>query len=116
MLNKVMLIGRLGKDPEMRYTPQGSPVTTFSVATERSWRDGEGQLHKETEWHAIVVWNKLAEMCHEHLRRGSRIYVEGRLKSRSWEDDQKATHYRTEVIAEDVIFLERQRATPSVEE
>lgn len=116
MLNKAMLIGRLGKDPEMRYTPQGAPVTTFSVATERSWRDGDGQVHKETEWHAIVVWNKLAEICHEHLRKGSRIYVEGRLKSRSWEDDQKVTHYRTEVIAEDVTFLERQRATSSTDE
>ena len=110
-----MLIGRLGKDPEMRFTPQGSPVTTFSLATERSWRDSEGELHKETEWHTIVTWNKLAEMCHEHVRRGSRIYVEGRLKTRSWEDD-KVTHYRTEVIAEDVIFLERQRAAPSGDE
>lgn len=116
MLNKVMLIGRLGKDPEMRYTPQGSPVTTFSLATERSWRDGDGQLHKETEWHSVVVWNKLAELCHEHLRRGSRIYVEGRLHTRKWDDDQQATHSRIEVIAEDVIFLERQRAAPNAEE
>lgn len=116
MLNKVMLIGRLGKDPEMRFTPQGSPVTTFSLATERSWRDSEGELHKETEWHTIVTWNKLAEMCHEHVRRGSRIYVEGRLKTRSWEDDQQATHYHTEVIAEDVIFLDRKRVEASAEE
>lgn len=116
MLNKVMLIGRLGKDPEMRFTPQGSPITTFSLATERSWRDGEGELHKETEWHAIVVWNKLAEICHENLRKGSRIYVEGRLKTRSWEDDQKARHNRTEVIAEDIIFLDRPRTTPDTGE
>ena len=114
-MNKVMLIGRLGKDPEMRFTPQGSLVTTFSLATERSWRDGEGELHKEAEWHAIVTWNKLAEMCNEHVRKGSRVYIEGRLHTRSWEDN-KVTHYRTEVIAEDVIFLDRQRVAPDADD
>jgi single-strand DNA-binding protein len=112
MLNKVMLIGRLGKDPEMHYTPQGSPVTTFSIATERNWRTADGEAHKETDWHRIVAWNKLAEMCNQHLAKGRLVYVEGRLQTRSWEDDQKGTQYRTEVIAEDVIFLERQRGTP----
>lgn len=110
VLNKVMLIGRLGKNPEMRYTPQGSPVATFSLATERGWRDAEGKLHKETEWHAVVVWNKLGEACHQHLGKGSRVYIEGRLHTRKWEDGQQVSHYRTEVIAEDVIFLESQRA------
>lgn len=116
MLNKVMLIGRLGKEPEMRYTPQGSPITTFSLATERSWRDSEGQAHKETEWHRIVVWNKLAEMCHQYLGKGRLVYVEGRLQTRNWEDDHKVTHHRTEIIAEDVIFLERQPATATTDE
>lgn len=116
VLNRVMLIGRLGKDPEIYYTPQGSPVATFSLATERRWRDAEGELKKETEWHAVVVWNKLGEACHQHLRKGSRVYTEGRLHTRKWEDDQQVTHYRTEVIAEDVIFLENQLGGPSEHE
>lgn len=116
VLNKVMLIGRLGKDPEIHYTPQGSPVATFSLATERRWRDAEGESKKETEWHTVVVWNKLGEACHQHLRKGSRVYTEGRLHTRKWEDDQQVTHYRTEVIAEDIIFLDSQRAGPSEHE
>jgi single-strand DNA-binding protein len=105
-LNKVMIIGRLGKDPEMRYTPGGSPVTTFSVAAGRQWKDGNGELHEETEWFNVVTWNKLAEICHEHLRKASRVYIEGRLQTRQWQDTEGLSHYRTEVIASDMIMLD----------
>jgi single-strand DNA-binding protein len=105
-LNKVMIIGRLGKDPEMRYTPGGSPVTTFSVAAGRQWKDGSGDMHEETEWFNVVTWNKLAEICNEHLRKASRVYIEGRLQTRQWQDQEGITHYRTEVIASDMIMLD----------
>jgi single-strand DNA-binding protein len=105
-LNKVMIIGRLGKDPEMRYTPGGSPVTTFSVAAGRQWKDGNGDLHEETEWFNVVTWNKLAEICNEHLRKASRVYIEGRLQTRQWQDQEGLSHYRTEVIASDMIMLD----------
>ncbi|KPV48946.1 single-stranded DNA-binding protein, partial [Kouleothrix aurantiaca] len=90
-LNKVMIIGRLGKDPEMRYTPGGSPVTTFSVAAGRQWKDGSGDMREETEWFNIVTWNKLAEICNEHLRKASRVYIEGRLQTRQWPDQDGQT-------------------------
>src|SRR3712207_6618082 len=106
-LNKVMIIGRLGKDPEMRYTPGGSPVTTFSVAAGRQWKDGSGEVREETEWFNVVTWNKLAEICNEHLRKASRVYIEGRLQTRQWQDQDGQTRYRTEVIASDMIMLDR---------
>lgn len=105
-LNKVMVIGRLGKEPEMRYTAGGSPVTTFSVAAGRQWKDGSGESREETEWFNIVTWNKLAEICNEHLRKGSRVYIEGRLQTRQWQDQDGQTRYRTEVIASDMIMLD----------
>lgn len=105
-LNKVLIIGRLGKDPEMRYTPGGNAVTTFSVATGRQWRDGSGESHDETEWFNVVTWNKLAEICNEHLRKSSRVYIEGRLQTRQWQDQDGHSHYRTEVIASDMIMLD----------
>ena len=105
-LNKVMIIGRLGKDPEMRYTPGGSPVTTFSVAAGRQWKDGSGDVREETEWFNVVTWNKLAEICNEHLRKASRVYIEGRLQTRQWQDQDGQTRYRTEVIASDMIMLD----------
>ncbi len=106
-LNKVMLIGRLGADPEMRYTASGSPVTTFRLAVGRQWRDNAGEIHDETEWFNIVAWNRLAETCNQYLTRGARVYVEGRLQTRSWEDQQSGqTRYRTEVIASDLIMLD----------
>ncbi len=106
-LNKVMLIGRLGADPEMRYTASGSPVTTFRLAVGRQWRDSAGEIHDETEWFNIVAWNRLAETCNQYLTRGARVYVEGRLQTRSWEDQQSGqTRYRTEVIASDLIMLD----------
>jgi single-strand DNA-binding protein len=105
-LNKVMIIGRLGKDPEMRYTPGGSPVTTFSVAAGRQWKDGNGDAREETEWFNVVTWNKLAEICNEHLRKASRVYIEGRLQTRQWQDADGQTRYRAEVIASDMIMLD----------
>ncbi|NJN19435.1 MAG: single-stranded DNA-binding protein [Oscillochloris sp.] len=106
-LNKVMIIGRLGFDPEMRYTPSGSPVTTFRVAAGRQWRDANGDVRDETEWFSVVAWNKLAEICNQYLSKGSRVYIEGRLQTRSWEDQQSGqTRYKTEVIAGDVILLD----------
>jgi single-strand DNA-binding protein len=109
MVNKVILLGRLGKDPEMRYTAQGAPVTAFSLATERTWKDAEGTDHKETEWHQVVAWHKLAEACYQYLKKGSLVYLEGRLHTRDWEDGNKVTHRRTEVIAEGVKFLDGRR-------
>lgn len=106
-LNKVLIIGRLGKDPELRYTGSGSPVTTFTVAAGRQWKDSNGEQRDETEWFSIVVWNKLAEICSQHLSKGSRVYIEGRLQTRSWEDPQTGqTRYRTEVVANDMIILD----------
>jgi single-strand DNA-binding protein len=105
-LNKVMIIGRLGKDPEMRYTASGSPVTTFSVAAGRQWKDGNGEAREETEWFNVVTWNKLAEICNDHLRKASRVYIEGRLQTRQWQDQDGLTRYRTEVIASDMIMLD----------
>lgn len=105
-LNKVMVIGRLGRDPEMRYTPGGSPVTTFSVAASRQWKDGSGETREETEWFNVVAWNKLAEICKEYLRKASRVYVEGRLQTRQWQDQDGQSHYRTEVVATDMIILD----------
>lgn len=105
-LNKVLIIGRLGKDPEIRYTPGGSPVTTFSMASGRQWKDGNGGTHEETEWFNVVTWNKLAEICHEHLHKASRVYIEGRLQTRQWQDGDGQPHSRTEVIASDMILLD----------
>jgi len=113
-LNKVMVIGRLGRDPEMRYTPGGSPVTTFSVAAGRQWKDSNGETREETEWFNIVAWNKLAEICKDYLRKASRVYVEGRLQTRQWQDQDGQTHYRTEVIATDMIILEGRSSRENV--
>jgi single-strand DNA-binding protein len=110
-LNKVMIIGRLGADPEMRYTPSGSPVTTLRVASGRQWRDGGGEPREETEWFSVVAWNKLAEICNQYLAKGSRVYIEGRLQTRSWDDPQSGqTRYKTEVIASDMIILDGRSA------
>jgi len=105
-LNKVMLIGNLGKDPEMKYTPSGMPVTTFSVAVSRSWRTPEGENREETEWFRIVAWRKLAEVCNEYLRKGSKVYLEGSLKTRKWQDQQGQDRYMTEVQADQMMMLD----------
>lgn len=104
-LNKVMLIGNLGRDPELRYTPSGRPVTSFSLATNRSWQSADGERHEETEWFNIVAWGSLAEICHQHLSRGQQVYVEGRLQTRRWDDAEGKKHFSTEVVAREVIIL-----------
>ncbi len=108
-LNKVMIIGHLGRDPEMRYTPSGRPVTTFSVASTRSWTSSEGQRHEETEWFNVVAWGSLAEICNQHLAKGKQAYVEGRLQTRSWEDNDGNKHYRTEIVAREMLVLDQSR-------
>src|SRR5579885_3001735 len=105
-LNKVMIIGNLGRDPEMRYTPNGTPVTTFSVAVTRLWKTPDGQQQDETEWFNVVTWNKLAETCNQVLSKGRMVYVEGRLRTRSWDGQDGQKHYRTEVIASTVLVLD----------
>jgi len=104
-LNKVMVIGRLGKDPELRYTPGGASVCNFSVATSESWTDKSGQKQEKTEWHRIVVWGKLAELCNQYLAKGRQCFVEGKLQTRSWDDQQGNKKYTTEVMANTVQFL-----------
>lgn len=105
MLNKVQIIGRLGADPEMRYTQGGSAVTQFSVATSRQWTDSAGERQEETEWFRVITWNKLAEVCAQYLEKGRLVYVEGRMQTRSWEDQQGQKRYMTELIAQEVKFL-----------
>lgn len=106
-LNKVQVIGRLGAEPEARYTDQGNAVTTFRVASSRTWKKSDGQLGEETEWFRVVTWNKLAEVCGQYLHKGSKVYIEGRLKTRSWQDKEtNETRYMTEVIADDMIMLD----------
>lgn len=105
-LNKVMIIGNLGADPEMRYTPSGAAVATFNVACSRSWTNREsGERQEQTEWVRVVTWNRLAELCSQYLSKGRPVYVEGRLQTRQWEDQQGQTRYTTEVVAQDVQFL-----------
>ena len=106
-LNKVMLIGRLGTEPELRFTPQRTPIATFRMAVSRQWRDSDGNTHDETDWFTIVVWNRLAEICSQYLHKSSRVYIEGRLQNRSWDDPQSGEkRYRTEVVATDMILLD----------
>jgi single-strand DNA-binding protein len=104
-LNKVMLIGNVGKDPEMRYTANGSAVTSFTLAVNRNYSSKEGERREETEWFEVVTWNKLAEICSQFLQKGRQAYVEGRLHTRSWDGQDGQKRYRTEVVAETVLFL-----------
>lgn len=106
-LNKVLLIGNLGKDPELSYTASGVAVAKFSVATAERWKDQEGNMQERTEWHNIIAWRKLAEICGQYLKKGSKVYLEGRLQTRSWDDKNSGTkRYATEVIADDLIMLD----------
>ena len=104
-LNRVMLIGHLGRDPEMRTTPSGRPVTTFSLATSRTWHSTAGERHEDTEWFNVVAWGSLAEICQEHLRKGQRVYVEGRLQTRRWDDGEGGKHQSVEIVAREMIIL-----------
>ena len=115
-LNKVMIIGNLGSEPEMRFTPNGSPVTSFRVATNRVYTTSEGERKQETEWFSVVAWNKLAEQCNQFLTKGRLVYAEGRLRTRTWEGQDGQKHYRTEIIANRVTFLDRQALAPLPEE
>lgn len=106
-LNKVMLIGNLTRDPEMRYTPQGTAVCTFGVATNREWKTESGEKKEDAEFHNIVAWNKLAEICANLLKKGRKVYVEGRLSTRSWEGQDGVKKQRTEVVISDMVILDR---------
>ncbi len=110
-LNKVMLIGNLGKDPELRYTTSGVAVATFSLATNESWKDQDGNLQERTEWHNIVAWKKLAEICGEWLKKGKKVYIEGRIQTRSYDDKNTGTKkYITEIVADNMIMLDYKAA------
>ena len=104
-LNKVMLIGNVGKDPEMRYTANGKAVTTFSVACNRVHNSPEGERKEETDWFDVVAWDKLAELCSQYLQKGRQAYIEGRLQTRSWEGQDGVKRYKTEIVAQTVLFL-----------
>jgi len=104
-LNKVMIIGHLGRDPEMRFTSSGRPVASFSVATTRGWTNKEGERQEETEWFHVVTWGGLAELCKKRLKKGAQVYVEGRLQTLCWESPEGERHYRTELVAQELIFL-----------
>jgi single-strand DNA-binding protein len=108
-LNKVTLIGNATKDPELRYTPQGTAVCTFSVATNREWTDSAGQKKEEATFHRIVVWSKLAEIISQYLKKSSKVYLEGRISNRQWKDPQGETHYATEIVADEIILLDNRK-------
>lgn len=115
-LNKVMIIGNLGADPEMRYTADGNALTSFRVATSRNYTSPDGERREETEWFSVVTWRKLAEQCSQFLQKGRRVYVEGRLQTRSWDTPEGQRRYRTEVVADRVMFLDRAPGAPLPEE
>ncbi len=105
-LNRVQLIGNLGKDPEVKYTPQGTPVAKLTIATNERYKDKEGQWQDRTEWHNVVLWQRLAEIAGEYLKKGGKVYIEGRLQTRSWDDKQTGQKkYMTEVVGSDLILL-----------
>lgn len=104
-VNKVILIGNLGADPEVRYTPSGQPVANFRIATSETWVDKQGQKQERTEWHRIVAWGKLAELCGEYLSKGRQVFVEGKLQTRQWEDRDGNKRFTTEIQAREITFL-----------
>ncbi len=105
-VNKVVLLGNLGADPETRFTPAGTQVVTVSLATSDTWLDKNGERRERTEWHRLVLWRRLAEIAAQYLRRGSKVYVEGKLQTRSWEDVKGQRHYMTEVVVSDLQMLD----------
>ncbi len=120
-LNKVILIGRLGADPEVRYTPSGIPVATLRIATSEVWLNENGEREEKTEWHRVVVWRRLAEICGEYLSKGRQVYIEGKLRTRSWEDRDGNKRWTTEIVASTMKMLgsppdKRQFEEPSIEE
>ena len=114
-INKAILIGRLGGDPEVRYTPSGVAVANFNIATSEEWKDKDtGEKKERTEWHRIVAWRKLGEICGEYLSKGKQVYVEGRIQTRSWDDRDGNKRYTTEIIATDIQFLGAKDAAETV--
>lgn len=106
MVNKAILIGRLGKDPEVRYTPDGTMVTNFNLATDEQWKDKNGEKVQKTEWHRIVTFGKLAEICGNYLVKGKLVFIEGRIQTRSWEDKDGVKRFTTEIVASDMKMLD----------
>ncbi len=105
-INKAILIGRLGADPEIRYTPSGTPVANFNIATNRSWKDKDGNANEETTWHRIVMWSRQAEVANEYLKKGSQVYVEGRIQTREYEDQNGQKRFITEIVASNFQMLD----------
>jgi len=114
-LNKVFIIGYLGRDPEMRYTPSGRPVTTFSIGTKRNWNTSTGERKTETEWFNVVAWSNLAEICNQYLSKGRLVFIEGRLQNRQWEHPEGHKHYATEIVANEMIMLDSKADSHSQE-
>ena len=110
-VNKVILIGNLGKDPELRYTSSGVAVASFTLATNESWKDQDGTMQERTQWHNIVAWRKLAEICGEYLKKGGKIYVEGKLQYRSYDDKNGVKRYVTEIVLDEMLMLDRKDST-----
>ena len=115
-LNKVMIIGNLGRDPELRYTPNGTPVVSFSVAVDRQWTTSSGERREATEWFNVVAWRELAEICKQMLSKGRLVYVEGSLQTRSWEAADGQRHYRVEVVADQMTLLDRGPSRDEIEQ
>lgn len=106
MINKAILVGRLGRDPEIRYTPSGVAVANFTVATSEKWKDkNSGEMQERTEWHRVVAWRRLAEICGEYLNKGRQVYIEGRIQTREWEDNDGNKRYTTEIVANEMKML-----------
>ncbi|HUU28228.1 MAG TPA: single-stranded DNA-binding protein [archaeon] len=115
-INKVLIIGNLGGDPELRHTANNVPVVNFTVATNENWLNKEGVREERTEWHRVVAWRRLAEICHEYLRKGTQVYIEGKLQTRSWEDQSGQRRYMTEIVADEMVILgHRGGESPAVE-
>ncbi|MBA3946803.1 MAG: single-stranded DNA-binding protein [Herpetosiphonaceae bacterium] len=114
-LNRVEVIGRLGADPEIKYTQEGKPVATLNIATGRQWKGEGGELKEQTEWHRCTLWGGLAELTGQYLRKGNRVYLEGRLKTSKWEDEQGTTRYTTEIVVNDLIMLGSSKDAPAGE-
>ncbi len=115
-VNKLIIIGNVGSEPEMRFTPNGNPVTSFRVATNWRYTTSQGERREETEWFTVVAWNRLAEQCNQFLGKGRLVYVEGRLRSRTWESQEGEKRVRNEIVADKVTFLDRQASAPLPEE
>jgi len=115
-VNKMIIIGNLGSEPEMRFTPNGNPVTSFSVATNWRYTTSQGERKEETQWFTVVTWNRLAEQCNQFLNKGRLVYAEGRLRSRSWEGKDGQKRFSNEIIANKVTFLDKQTAASSPED